>query len=219
MSEALNLSHLVRRPAQPVTRPPLLILLHGVGSNEHDLFTLADQFDPRLLVLSVRAPNVRSANSYAWFAVTFTPQGPVIDPAQAEQSRLMLIDLIDSAVRAYDADPARVYLLGFSQGAIMSASVALTAPERVAGAVLLSGRILPEIRPLIAAPDRLRHLHFLVAHGTNDEILPIKHGRASRDLLSNLPIHLTYREHPGGHSISAPVLEEVRGWFGEKVIG
>lgn len=215
MSEPLNLTHLVRLPAQAVARPPLLILLHGVGSNENDLFTLVDQFDPRLLVLSVRAPNVRSANSYAWFAVTFTPHGPVIDPAQAEQSRLMLLDLIDGAVHAYNADPAQVYLLGFSQGAIMSASVALTAPERVAGAVLLSGRILPEIHSIIAAPGHLHHLRFLVTHGANDEVLPIHHGRASRDLLSTLPVQLRYREHPGGHSISAAVLEDVGQWIGE----
>ena len=54
----LPLIHLVQRPRRPNARPPLLLLLHGVGSNEHDLFSLAPHLDPRLLILSARAPNV-----------------------------------------------------------------------------------------------------------------------------------------------------------------
>jgi phospholipase/carboxylesterase len=120
----------------------------------------------------------------------------VINPAQAEASRQALIRFIDEAVAAYGADPARVYLMGFSQGAIMSASVALTVPELVAGAVLMSGRILPEIRPALAAPSRLAGLPILLVHGTADAVLPIQHGRASRALLENLPVDLDYREYP-----------------------
>src|SRR3712207_4959386 len=129
MAHNLSLKHLVRPPAQPRVTPPLLLLQHGVGSNEHDLFSLAPQLDDRLMILSVRAPNVRAPGSYAWFEVAFTPQGPVINPQQAEASRQTLIQFIQQAAQGYGTDPKQVYLMGFSQSAIMSASVALTRPD------------------------------------------------------------------------------------------
>jgi phospholipase/carboxylesterase len=213
----LSLEHRVRRPPRPDERPPLLVLLHGVGSNEHDLFSLAPALDERFLVVSVRAPHVRAAGSYAWFAVSFTPEGPRIDPEQAEASRQQLISFIGEASAAYGADPARVYLMGFSQGAIMSASVALTRPNLVAGAVLMSGRILPEIRPLLAPIDQLAGLPLLVVHGAADTVLPLAHGRASRDLLASLPVQLTYREYPMAHEVSQESLGDIVAWLRQRL--
>ncbi len=213
----LPLVHLVRQPSAEEDTPPLLLLLHGVGSNEHDLYELAPFLDKRFLIISVRAPNTLGPDSYAWFEVAFTPQGPAINPQQAEASRQNLITFIKEAVTAYGADPARVYLMGFSQGAIMSASIALTQPELVAGAVLMSGRILPEIRPLMASNDELIGFPFLVAHGTADRVLPVTYGRASRDLLTSLPVDLTYHEYPMGHEVSQESLSEVAAWLREQL--
>lgn len=211
--KTLSLVHLVRQPIVKADTPPLLLLLHGVGSNEDDLFGLAPYLDERFLIISVRAPNTLGPGSYAWFDVDFTPQGPVIDPAQAEASREALIDFIGEAITAYSADPNQVYMMGFSQGAIMSASVALTRPDLVAGVVLMSGRILPEIQPLMAAPEKLEGLPILVIHGIIDTVLPIDHGRASRQLLASLPVELTYHEYPMGHEVSQESLAEVSSWL------
>ena len=93
--QPLSLVHLVREPIVEVRNPPLLLLLHGVGSNEYDLFGLAPYLDERFLIISVRAPNTIGPRSYAWFDVDFTPQGPVIDPAQAEASREAVIAFLD----------------------------------------------------------------------------------------------------------------------------
>jgi len=211
--QPLSLVHLVREPIVEVRNPPLLLLLHGVGSNEYDLFGLAPYLDERFLIISVRAPNTIGPRSYAWFDVDFTPQGPVIDPAQAEASREAVIAFLGEAVTAYSADSKQVYLVGFSQGAIMSASVALTRPDLVAGAVLMSGRILPEIQPLIAASEALEGLPFLVVHGTADTVLPINNGRASNQLLSSLPVELTYHEYTMGHEVSQESLDDVASWL------
>jgi phospholipase/carboxylesterase len=209
----LSLVHLVRHPLVEESAPPLLLLLHGVGSNEHDLFSLAPSLDKRFLIISVRAPNILGPNSYAWFEVSFTPQGPVINPAQAEASRKAMIVFLNEAVAAYGADPKQVYLMGFSQGAIMSASVALTRPDLVVGVVLMSGRILPEVQPLIAVPDKLEGFPFLVVHGIADRVLPISYGRASRQLLSSLPVKLTYHEYRMGHEVSLESLADVATWL------
>src|SRR5947209_12280623 len=190
--EKLSLVHLVRQPLVKSASPPLLVLLHGVGSNEYDLFGLAPYLDKRFLIISVRAPYTLGPDSFAWFEINFTPQGIIIQPEQAEASRNTLIAFLNEAVDSYHADPRQVYLMGFSQGAIISASVALTRPELVAGVVLMSGRILPQIEPLIASHEELDGLPFLVVHGTADMVLPITHGRASRQFLPSLPVDLTY---------------------------
>ncbi len=137
----------------------------------------------------------------------------MINPAQAEASRQTLLAFLREAVTAYSADPQHVYLLGFSQGAIMSASVALTRPDLIAGAVLMSGRILPEVLPLIASAEKLAALRFLVVHGTADTVLPIHHGRASHKTLSSLPVALDYREYAMGHEISRESLTDVTTWL------
>lgn len=198
-------------------KAPLLILLHGVGSNEQDLFGLVPYLDERFTIVSVRAPYTRGPGSYAWFDVQFTPQGLVIDPAQAEASRQMLLRFINEAVQAYQCDPQRVYLMGFSQGAIMSASVALSEPELIAGAVLMSGRILPEIKPLIVPTERLAKLPILVVHGVVDNVLPIHYGRASRDLLSELGVQLSYQEYPIGHNVSQESIQDISLWLSQQL--
>jgi phospholipase/carboxylesterase len=215
--KTLPLVHLVRQPIIEAGIPPLLLLLHGIGSNEQDLFGLAPFLDKRFLIISVRAPNTLGPGSYVWFEVDFTPQGPVINPKQEEDSRKTLITFIKEAVTAYGVDPKQVYLMGFSQGAIMSASVALTRPELVAGAVLMSGRILPEIRPLIASSEELSGFPFLVVHGTADMVLPITYGRASYKFLSSLPVDLTYHEYPMGHEVSQESLSDVTTWLAEQL--
>ena len=215
--KTLSLVHLVRQPKNEAGTPPLLMLLHGIGSNEHDLYGLAPFLDERFLIISVRAPNTLGPGSYAWFEVDFTAQGPVINPEQAEISRETLITFLNEAVTTYGADPEQVYLMGFSQGAIMSASVALTQPELVAGVVMMSGRILPEIQPLIAPKEELAGLPFIVVHGTADTVLPITYGRASRELLSSLPVELTYHEYPMGHEVSQESLNAVTTWLSEQL--
>lgn len=215
--KTLPLVHLVRQPTIETDTSPLLLLLHGIGSNEHDLYGLAPFLDERFLIISVRAPNTLGPGSYAWFEADFTPQGPVINPEQAEASRTILITFLKEAITTYDADLKQVYLMGFSQGAIMSASVALTQPELVAGAVLMSGRILPEIQPLIASDEELAGLPLLVVHGTSDMVLPISHGRASRELLSSLPVNLTYHEYPMGHEVNQESSRDVTSWLTEQL--
>ncbi len=217
IDKQLSLHYLVRKPTMKEDRPPLLLLLHGVGSNERDLFDLAPYLDQRFLMLSLRAPNIIGRDSYAWFQINYTPQGSQYNAEQAEASRQKLIVFIDEAVTAYGADPQRVYLMGFSQGAIMSASIALTRPDLLAGAVLMSGRILPEIQSQIAPAEQLKGLPILVVHGTLDQVLAIENGRNSRELLSTLPVNLAYHEYAMGHTVSEESLTDVTKWLREQL--
>lgn len=214
MTRTLSLVHLTREPTlRSEGRPPLLLLLHGVGSHEADLFMLAPHLDERFLIISARAPNTLAPGMYAWFEVQLDPVTPVINAEQAETSRKILIRFIDEAVDAYGADPRRVFLMGFSQGAIMSLSILLTRPEKVSGVVAMSGRVLPEILPKMAPPESMRGIPVLVVHGLADPILPIHHGRAIRDLLAKLPVDLTYKEYSMGHQVTEESLADVAAWL------
>ena len=213
-----SLTHIVRKPLRASEGPaPLLILLHGVGSNEQDLMGLAPSLDERFFIVSVRAPITRSPGSYAWFPVQFAPTGFIIEPEAAERSRQLILKLVDELVEAYPVDPKRVFLMGFSQGCIMSLYCALTEPEKFAGVVGMSGRLLPELLPKMASPERLKDFPLLIVHGTEDTVIPISYGREIRDKLRQLPVKLEYKEYAMVHQVSAESLADVQRWLAERL--
>lgn len=217
----LSLAHVLREPLPGMRaageRPPMLLLLHGVGSNERSMATIASSFDPRFLVVCARSPLVLGADSYAWFHVTFTAEGPVIDRDEAEAGWKAVARFIGEAVSVYGADPARVYVGGFSQGAIMALATLLTAPDRIAGVVAMSGRLLPEVLPHAAAPEALRGKHVFLLHGTNDEKLGIHFARWAREQLALFPVELAYRERAMAHQITREGVAEASAWLTERL--
>src|SRR5262249_35797786 len=134
-------------------KPPLLLLLHGYGANEDDLFSLAPYLDERFMIVSARGPIPLKPMSYAWLSVGFTPQGIIVNPEEVESSRRRIHKFIGEIVNAYECDPDAVYLMGFSQGAMMSLAVALTYPGSAAGVVAMSGRMLQQTPAMIADKD------------------------------------------------------------------
>ena len=215
MSEnKLALKHLVREPADAGrTPPPLLLLLHGLGSNEEDLFALARYLDQRLLVVSARAPVALDYGGYGWFRIDFTSRGLEADVEQAKRSLGMLTDFTEGLVELYGADASRVYLAGFSQGAMMSLALLLTRPEMFAGVVAMSGRLPPQLVEMETDREALKGKPVLVTHGLYDTVLPVGQGRAARDYLGTLPVELTYREYPMAHEVSAESLRDVTVWL------
>jgi phospholipase/carboxylesterase len=221
-SDELSLVHLTRPPEAlppPGARAPLLALLHGVGSNERDLFRLAPRLDARFVILSLRAPLVRGPESFAWFIAEHTPRGTVIAPEQIMASRDRIARFLGEAVDAYAADPARVYLLGFSQGAIMALTLALTQPEYTAGIAPIAGRIPPEVLPELAPVERTAGLPVLLQHGTADMVLAIDWARTARTILERQRVELTYREYEAGHQITPGMLDAAARWLSARLDG
>jgi phospholipase/carboxylesterase len=210
----LSLTHLVHEPREKTAeRPPLLLLLHGVGSNEADLFGLAPYLDRRFLVVSARAPVVLGPGAFGWFRIDFTPEGMVADLAQARRSLEMLPGFIDELTETYRTDARRTYLAGFSQGAMMSLAFLLTRPKKLAGVVAMSGRLPSQV--IEAEPDRdaLAGVPVHITHGIYDPVLSVEDARAARDYLEQLPVELTYREYPMGHEVSMESLRDVTAWL------
>jgi phospholipase/carboxylesterase len=150
---------------------------------------------------------------FAWFRVAFTASGPRIEAQEAEQSRLVLIRFVAQVQAAYGIAPQQTVIAGFSQGGILSASVALTAPEGVAGFGVLSGRILPELEPHLAAPARLAALQGFIGHGEFDSKLPVLWAQRAEALLSQLGVAHNSRRYPIDHGISAAMQADFLQWL------
>ncbi len=207
------LHYLVRQPKIKSAKPPAIILLHGVGSNEEDLFSFADKLPDKYLVISARAPITLSQGSYAWYEVDFSTGKPIYNIQQEEKSRNIIIQFISELKQKFSFDEQQVYLCGFSQGAIMSYCVGLTKPDLVQGIGIMSGRLLEEVKPLLASKDKLKQLKVFISHGTQDQTLNIEYARTSVAYLKTLNINPVYKEYPEGHTISNDMLIDLINWL------
>lgn len=206
----LSLKYVVQEPAKGITKDTkTLILLHGVGSNEADLFRLREQLPKNLLIISAQAPIKMGNGRYAWYLVDFSTGKPLYKAEEASKTQKVIIKFIDEIIAKYNIKHENLYLLGFSQGAIMSLGIALVAPEKIKGALALSGRILKEDKDKKVSNEALKHLKIMIGHGTDDKVLPIFHARESKDLIESLAIDLIYKEYPMGHQINNQELQDV----------
>ena len=199
-------------PAQP-TR--LLLVLHGFGADEtnFNVLDLARGVDPGTLVVLARGPLQLGGPQFAWFQVRFTATGPQISAEQAESSRGLLIALLHQLQQQHGIAPEHTVIAGFSQGGIMSASVALSSPESVKGFGLLSGRILPELEPIIAGKERLAKLTAFVSHGEQDHTLPVHWAHRSDALLTQLGVPHSLQLYTMDHGISVEMQRDFAAWL------
>ena len=207
-------SGIAYRQRQPLRQPPaaLLILLHGVGGNEQNLFAVAAAAERDSLVVLPRGRLTLGPAAFAWFHVTFGASGPRINVAEANDSRLELIRFVGALQALHGVAPTRTVIAGFSQGGILSASVALSAPDRVAGFGLLSGRILPELEPALAPQAQLATLRAFVGHGRADDKLPVDWATRSAEWLTELGVPHTLRLYPTGHELAPAMQAEFLQW-------
>lgn len=220
---ALSFVHEVRRPRAGAlsdgVRPPLLVLLHGVGANEQQMSPLMPAFDPRLVVVSVRSPIAIGPGAFAWFHVNFAPDGPRMDVQGVKAAWERVPAIIDELVQAYDLDATRVYVAGFSQGGIVALAALLSAPQRISGVAVMSGRLLPEVLPYTATPNEFEGNSVLLVHGVHDDKLGIAYAREAKAELERLPIALTYREVEMGHTFTPESIRVVTRWVTARLDG
>ncbi len=216
----LPLSFLHRPAAAGTAQPWLLVLMHGVGSNEDDLFGLAPHVPAHFHVLSLCAPNVMGARAHAWFEFGVTPQGDrVINEAQEVASRQTVAQTVAAAATQLGITPGQVVVGGFSQGGIMALSLLLTQPALLHGAMVMHSRLLPQVLPLLAPAEALQGRQLWLSHGTRDQVIPLASAHAVRALVETLPINLRYADYPSAHEIISQELGEAMGWLQQLTAG
>ncbi len=210
---------------------PLLLLLHGLGGDEHAMSLFSRSIPAAFTLISPRAPIAiepgmfpgYTDRGYSWVRPATPPDRVSFTPA---------IDQLHRFIAALDRSP--VYLMGFSQGAALSYAFSLAEPSMVAGVIALAG-FLPEEA---MHPSTARRAHserntvesknarrfaqdtrsfpqhgYLIIHGTDDQIVPIHRAHQARDFLRSIGAPVEYHAYSIGHKVASQGLKDITRWL------
>ena len=194
-----------------VKNAPLMILIHGFGANRFDLLGLSEFF-PDVNILSLEAPYQMNAQQSYWYEIQWVGNDKIVNVEQAKYSKLMLVNFIENEIEKIDDEfkKENIFLMGFSQGAILSYSVAseLTYIKRIYG---LSGYIDDRITDITNLDNK--ELEIFACHGISDEVIPVSQARQANKILKEYDLkRYEYIEHKEGHWISQDVLTKLINW-------
>jgi phospholipase/carboxylesterase len=197
--------HVVATAGSTDPSAPLVVLLHGRGSNEREILSLASHLPQGFAYAAVRAP-IEEGNGYAWFANRGI--GRPTAESLAEQ-----MAWFRRWLDGYASDGRPVILVGFSGGAAFAGGLILDDPNRYSGAAVLYGT-LPFDAGVPVTPARLAGLPVFVAHGDQDRVIPAELlARTWEYLTTESSAGVRTRRDPGGHQISARTLSELSIWI------
>jgi len=193
-----------------------LVLFHGRGVDENDLFPLLGVLDPdqRLAGATPRGPLSLPPGGRHWYVVRRVghPDRDTFCSCYAAAAEWLAEFARETGV------PAQSTILGgFSQGAVMSWALGLgEGRPRPAGIVALSG-FIPTVEGLTLDFDGLDGFPVAIGHGSNDPTIGVEWGRDARDRLAAAGASVLYRERPMGHSVDPPFLRELADWVSEVI--
>ncbi|MFS4455703.1 alpha/beta hydrolase [Maribacter sp. 2304DJ31-5] len=214
----LSLEHIIRPSNNTDKKAPVLFMLHGYGSNEEDLFSFASELPPELCIISVRAPYVLQPFGHAWYAINFDAQnGKWSDDEQAVLSRDKIISFMDEACETYGLDTDNRTLLGFSQGTILSYSIALSYPSKVKNVIALSGYINQGILLEGYANNDFSNLQIYASHGQVDQVIPVEWAQKAPEIMTALDIDHVYEEFPSGHGVIPQNFYALKKWLTDRI--
>lgn len=193
---------------------PIVVMIHGYGAHENDLYSLKDNLGDKVHFVSLRAPMALGYGGFAWYPIHFDAVGAkTSDTKIAEQSRDLIFQFIEAfqVQEGFQSNP--IWLLGFSQGAILSYALALNHPHKFQRIMALSGYVLKEIVPEQYRLQDLQHLDFFMSHGNQDQVIPAEAGRMTAGFLEKLNVQHRYQEYPAGHGINPDNLRDLVDWF------
>ena len=208
----------LRHRLRPAAGDPegALVLFHGRGADELDLYPLLDVLDPdrRLVGATPRGPLSLPPGGAHWYAVREIgfPDPATFGPTYALASRWLDAFAEDSGVAA-----ERTILGGFSQGAVMTYALGLGAGRpRPAALMALSGFVptVEEFELDLASEPRPP---VAIGHGTFDPVIGVEWGRRARAQLEAAGFRVTYRESPMAHAVDPRYLAELEGWVAAAV--
>lgn len=208
----------IKRPSKRVKNAPLLVLLHGYGSDENDLFSFSNELPEELFIISLRAPHQLQPYGNAWYAINFdAQQNKWNDVHQAKASMKTITKCIDLACEKYELNTKNVSLLGFSQGCILSMALAINYPKKFKNVIGLSGYISLEFLENTMKSEDYNHLNFYCSHGSSDQVIPVEWARKTPTILNKLGIKHTYSEFPVGHGVAPQNFFEFKDWLKKRL--
>lgn len=193
---------------EPNKTYPALFVMHGIGSNEQNMLSLVDGVAESFYIFSIRG-HLSQPPGYAFFTIEGygKPHRSVFD-----EGITILTNFIDYACEEYPIDQSQLYLLGFSQGAILSMTLGLTLGDRIKGIVALSGYIPYFVKEEydIKSVDKVS---LFISHGEFDQVLPFEWGKANNEYFKQLGANVTFKTYPEGHTVSQQNYEDFTKWL------
>lgn len=218
MIQNFSLQHIIKEPKIKSDKSPVLIMLHGYGSDENDLFSFAGELPEDLFIISAKAPYSMQPYGNAWYEIHWdNNDGKFSDDIQAITSRETIRDFIDEVIKNYPVDAENINLLGFSQGSILSYAVALSYPEKIKNVVALSGYVNQGILKEGYEQNDFSGLDFYCSHGSVDQVIPVDWARKTKPFLENLSIKNSYSEFPVGHGVAPQNFYELKEWLKARI--
>jgi phospholipase/carboxylesterase len=200
----------LNRPAQvdPNKAYPALFLLHGIGSNEQNMLPLVDGLQEQFYIFSIRG-HLSQPPGFAFFTIQGygKPHREIFDEGVSK-----LTSFIEYASEQYPIDKNSLYLLGFSQGAILSMTLGLKLGNRIKGIVALSGYI-PQFVKEEYNIESVEKLSFFISHGEMDNILPYTWGVENNEYLQGLGAKVSFHTYREGHTVSIENQQDYMKWL------
>ncbi|NGM83196.1 esterase [Paenibacillus sp. 7124] len=178
-------------------RYPVLFALHGKGSNEQDMLGLAEPLKNEFILIGIRG-DLPMGQGYQYYELR-SLGNPIREMFDRAVGRLEAF--IEYATEKYAVDPARRYVLGFSQGAILAMTLALTMGERIKGIVALNGYI-PDFVKTEYPQRSVINMSIFISHGEFDPVFPVKIGYETAAYFKNLNDRVNFKTYPSGHEVT-----------------
>lgn len=196
---------------------PVIVMLHGRGSDMGDLIGLRPYLPGNAILVAPQAPFAGHAWGYgggwAWYRFL---GGSRPDPESFEESQQQLQDFLQDLPARLPVKPGRLVLGGFSQGGTMTLAYTLRNPDKVPGCVNFSG-FVPDHPSVQVTPETVRGTRYFWGHGVADPAIPFVLAEEGRRLLRTAGADLTEGTYQIGHSISHEELQDVVAWLNAPV--
>ncbi|MFW5714006.1 MAG: alpha/beta hydrolase [Brevefilum sp.] len=198
----------IKDPPSKTTSAPILLLLHGHLGNEDVMWILTNSLPKGYTMLSPRAPVETGDNQFSWHKIG--PQWPEIDLYRELTEKLLI--RVDQWAKDNAPKVSRYDVMGFSQGAVLAYALAILHPERIHRTAAIAGFIPQSWKPELTE-NALKDKSFFIAHGTEDNTVPVKKAQKASKWLKEQGADVTFCTAETGHKISADCFNGLGDFF------
>ncbi|WP_010631794.1 alpha/beta hydrolase [Sporolactobacillus vineae] len=202
----------ISKPGKTDPSTPVLVTLHGMGTDYHDLASIAADGEKNFVQINIQG-DLTFSSGYTYYIPDFTAQSEkrVITGTMAKLEHA----LADIYQKEGLSSRQPLFFLGFSQGAILSLSYALLHPDTAAGAVVLSGRLPDFFQSETITCSQEPKPAFFIGHGRFDPLFPVEKGRSIDRFLRESGLDADYHDYPTGHSVTETEVDDLRNWIAD----
>lgn len=210
----LSLDYIIKEPDHN-NAAPLILLIHGYGSNKEDLFSFAGELPQQAMIASVQAPLNLPFGGHAWYSINFDADENKFSDVEEGKIAVQKINIfVDELIENYNINTNKIFLVGFSQGAILSYATSFSFPNKYPFVVALSGYFNKEF--LNNEPQH-NQTDYFISHGSVDQVIPVEWAKKAPLILNELGVKNQYQEYPVGHGVHPLNFRDFKNWIEERL--